>query len=269
MGYALGSYFQLVMVFGPGALILFSKRISGWGKVRWVFFSLLPWLIAQMALVAWMSIAPHEKQVELMMFGSGPIYIATWVSAWLVYFMFRFRFKKALKSTSTPSTTDKVNDAHNEDATLDRRKIRYGIGLFTFALILSPLAWTSYERMRIDAQMETLCKKDGGMKIYEQVLLPKDQFTKYGDLVFHKTWNKPGGGYQFISKFEQLKLDKPTLNKTTYMIVRETDLRVLGTYTTYYSTRGIMPRLGPDPVKRCPEDISDGDFLKSVFIPIN
>src|SRR5438105_1892040 len=113
MNFALGGLLQLVMMFGPAVLILFSGRASGWRKVKWVLFSILPWVLGQVALVAWIYFAPREMQTQLMMFGSSGIYIATWVAAWSIYFIFLRRLKKPASTLSdvealTPSDEPRV-----------------------------------------------------------------------------------------------------------------------------------------------------------------
>ena len=62
----------------------------------------------------------------------------------------------------------------------------------TFGLLFHLLLLLGCEQARVDAQMEELCKQDGGMKIYEKVVLPEDQFTEYGDVKFFVKWDKNG-----------------------------------------------------------------------------
>ncbi|MFC7299565.1 hypothetical protein [Herminiimonas aquatilis] len=144
------------------------------------------------------------------------------------------------------------------------KKITYVFALLSVALMLS-----GCEKARVDAQMEELCKQDGGMKIYEKVVLPREQFTQYGDVRFFETSNT-GGGYRFIKKFEQLKLKKPTLDKTTYTVIREIDNKVLGTYVVYLRIGGdIIPRLGPDSGKSCPSNANSVNFLRTIFVQKN
>jgi hypothetical protein len=100
LGYVIGSYLQLVMVFGPAVLICFTRRAHGWIKARWVFFALLPWLIGQIALLAWYLVASQESQVQLLLFGSGGVYVATWIAGWIIYFVFLARFKKAVQNAA-------------------------------------------------------------------------------------------------------------------------------------------------------------------------
>jgi hypothetical protein len=97
---------------------------------------------------------------------------------------------------------------------------------------------------------------------------------------FYETWNTSGGGYKFVSKSEQIKVARPSLDfltwnhanltKDTYMIFRETDNYLLGTYTTYLRIGGaIVPRPGPDSFKRCRENIDEGVFMNTVFVSAN
>lgn len=135
------------------------------------------------------------------------------------------------------------------------------------------------EQARVDAQMEKLCEQDGGMKIYEKVMLPKEQFTPYGDVKYFQT-SDVGGGYRFLTQSEQIEITRSSLdfltwnhanlNKIMYMIIREKDNRVLGSLVMYHRIGGaIMPRLGPDPAKHCPVGVDDKTFLRAVFVQTN
>lgn len=127
--------------------------------------------------------------------------------------------------------------------------------------------WKGWEISRVDAHLAELCKKDGGTKIYERVVLPKDQFTKYGDPAFHQGWNKSSDGYQFIFKYDELKENNPMLLRLAYSIVRESDQKVLGTHVVYVRKGGgIMWRPGPDPSKSCPPNANEVLFVRSIFL---
>ncbi len=141
------------------------------------------------------------------------------------------------------------------------------LGLILTLILISLLGC---EQMRVDAQMEALCEQDGGMKIYEKVVLPKKVFKYGGNPVFYKTWNSSGGGYRFDSKLQQIKRIKPTLDKVTYTVIREKDNQILGSLVMYHRIGGgIMPTLGPDPAKHCPINVDDGLFLKMIFVQEN
>jgi hypothetical protein len=51
----------------------------------------------------------------------------------------------------------------------------------TVLLIFAALSLTACEKYALDRQMEELCKKDGGVKIYEKVTLPAKDFDSFGE----------------------------------------------------------------------------------------
>ncbi len=144
---------------------------------------------------------------------------------------------------------------------------------FTTILVALVVAFTlsGCEQAVVDAQMEVLCKQDGGMKIYEKVVLPKDQFTKYGSApFFFEGWGKSGGLYQFVDEFEQIRPNKPSLSKFKFIVIRKTDNKILGTYVHYQRIGGdVLPRLGPDSSSNCPPKTDSDVFLKNIFVSAN
>ena len=126
------------------------------------------------------------------------------------------------------------------------------------------------EQARVDALMEELCQKDGGMKIYEKVVLPADQFRESGIPKFFETWNRSSGSYYFRSDTERLKQSKPTLEKLTFSVIREIDKKLLAQYVVYLRIGGGFVWVpGPDPSKSCPSDANDIVFLTYVFLKDN
>jgi hypothetical protein len=108
------------------------------------------------------------------------------------------------------------------------------------------------------------------MNIYERVTLPKDQFTKYGDVSFLKHWDMSGtagGGYRVITAYQRLKPNNPTLTRYSASVIRERDNKVLGK-SVYYSRIGgdILPRLGPDSARSCPPRTSEIGLIRSIFL---
>lgn len=87
------------------------------------------------------------------------------------------------------------------------------LGVFVLWLFF----WPS-EKDHLNTQMAELCKKDGGVKIYEKVKFPADIFDSSGLLK-----NKPvkegsdyvrelGPDYKLVSKSETIKNGEPTKN---------------------------------------------------------
>lgn len=143
-----------------------------------------------------------------------------------------------------------------------RRKIK-----FALLCIAVMVTITGCEKQRVDAQMEELCKKDGGVNVYERILLSEAELEKKGLPIFFNSWNKPGGGYRFISEYKRLKSNKPTLTRYKYSVIREADNKVLGEYIVYIRIGGdIIWRLGPDSSKACPLNGGDISFLNSIFV---
>ncbi len=48
------------------------------------------------------------------------------------------------------------------------------------AMLITVLTLTGCEKDELDRQMEALCAKDGGNKVYETVALPADMFSESG-----------------------------------------------------------------------------------------
>jgi hypothetical protein len=63
-----------------------------------------------------------------------------------------------------------------------------------FGLVMLYLLFWPSEKDYLNAQMAELCKRDGGVKIYEKVKLPADAFNQWGGLKTPKTL-KRGNDY--------------------------------------------------------------------------
>lgn len=48
------------------------------------------------------------------------------------------------------------------------------------SMVTAMLALAGCERWALDQQMEELCKKDGGIRVYETVTLPASDFSNIG-----------------------------------------------------------------------------------------
>jgi len=146
-------------------------------------------------------------------------------------------------------------------------------GFHISTLIFSAVFMSGCEQMRVDAQMEELCKKDGGGEIYEKIFLPQEMFTKNGDPNFLGKWDangRYGNGYRITLNVNKIHEGKPTLTKYRYQVVRDSDRKILGVYVWYQRIGGdFFPRLGPDSSRTCPKNASEVLFLRKIFIPKN
>jgi hypothetical protein len=150
----------------------------------------------------------------------------------------------------------------------------------TGALVLTVAALLTGcgERDAFDAQMQMLCAKDGGARIYETVTLPKNQFDKWG-MPRGKNWDRgtleskldPDYRYSYSSQF--LKRGNPLkgeveMYRSDERIYREADGRLLGESVTYGRRGGdpyISLLLGGHPSSAvCP--VQAKSFISSIFI---
>lgn len=92
----------------------------------------------------------------------------------------------AAKGTTSASMNDDCSDRrtaslNGASSLVDRIRERSIIPIQLTAILL--LALTGCERYALDRQMDELCKKDGGIKIYEKVILPATYFNATGGLI--------------------------------------------------------------------------------------
>lgn len=72
------------------------------------------------------------------------------------------------------------------------------------------LALVGCERWELDRQMEELCKRDGGVKVYETVTLPASEFSNVGQplaryqRLAQSSADLLGPDYQYVEKREFL-----------------------------------------------------------------
>ncbi len=60
-------------------------------------------------------------------------------------------------------------------------KMNSSLTRLVVVVTFAALALSGCEKFALDRQMEELCKKDGGVKIYETVTLPASMFDRLGD----------------------------------------------------------------------------------------
>jgi len=140
------------------------------------------------------------------------------------------------------------------------------------ALIVASLltcAACSSEADRLDAEAQRLCAIDGGIKVYEAVVLPPDKFNARGQPLVPIGKDEKRWGYHTTFHVTNLNhaSSPPTLEKETQRVVRTNDQKVIAESVVYR-------RLGGDLLDgylhgsgfHCPADEGSGGLLASVFI---
>jgi hypothetical protein len=130
---------------------------------------------------------------------------------------------------------------------------------------------------RADKLVDELCAKDGGIKIYETVTLPKERFNEYGQFVIppDKRYLKPNDEYfmQIITETVIGNNDYvsllPRVRKDHVSIIGVKDNRKLAEYISYGQRNGeAMGFSLTQAGYSCPK-VSDLDLIAKVFIKEN
>lgn len=107
-------------------------------------------------------------------------------------------------------------------------------------LLVVWIVWSFWEAggkiLYYNAQVDEMCAKDGGIKVYETVTLPPDKFSKWGMVKFYRpTQNEMALGPEYIFKEDKYyyKRGSPKLIRHHYEVVRRADRKLLGETTSY------------------------------------
>jgi hypothetical protein len=144
-----------------------------------------------------------------------------------------------------------------------------------FSVIMAVLL-AGCEKFALDRQMEELCKKDGGVKVYETVTLAPEMFDRSGNPFPGWPDRQPeerlGPSYRYV---EERTLLKPgdalkgdgELRRTTEKVVRRADNKLMGEATSYGRSGGDFIALSHPTSKHCPiYKSADETLIRSVFL---
>ena len=141
---------------------------------------------------------------------------------------------------------------------------------------------TGCEKYALDRQMAELCKKDGGLEVYETVTLPRSAFDATGRVIRKDVFdaNKPlnsyaivsGGDYAISSVRVDIAGGEPTfglikqgrLSRHEYVVQRISDKKVLGTEISYGRIGGEISLHHPSS-SRCPLISPSSGLIDAVF----
>jgi hypothetical protein len=143
------------------------------------------------------------------------------------------------------------------------------------ALAVVGLAMTGCEKFALDRQMEELCSKDGGVKVYETVMLPPEMFDQWGDPFpgwrGRKSEDRLGENYQYTMEISDLKKGdalkgEGELRRFSVRIHRRADRKLMGEAISYGRSGGDFIAFAHPTSKSCPADQSESDLIRSVFV---
>jgi hypothetical protein len=135
------------------------------------------------------------------------------------------------------------------------------------ALIALLLGGCTREKDLLDEQVRQMCAKDGGIKVYETVRIPPQMFDKFGVIMFDDASDKRPLGSRFILEEETkyIKKGNPSLRREHAKIIRSSDGRLLGEFTSYHRVGGDLPGPWHESIFACPSDIGTATLERSVF----
>lgn len=149
-------------------------------------------------------------------------------------------------------------------------------GLIVTTTLAATLLLPGCEKYALDRQMEELCAKDGGVRVYEKVVLPAEMFDENGDPFPGWTSRPPeqrlGSDYQLDYQTTYIKQGEPLkgegrLSRHYWKVMRKIDRKILGEGISYGRSGGDFIVLGHFTSKSCPIQFEESRALiHSVFI---
>ena len=180
--------------------------------------------------------------------------------------------RRHLTTKTPPATTSTFNAVHR---LCGRRSIA-----ICSALALATIALFGCERYGLDKKMQELCEKDGGVNVFQKVVLPSKAFGADG-IPFSRYWldstligttNRLGPNYRYVVSERVLKAGDPMkgqgqLVRRTERIYRVEDQTLLGESVWYGRAGGDLIVLEHFSTAGCPSPVES--LLTAVFVKEN
>ena len=97
------------------------------------------------------------------------------------------------------------------------------------------------EKSRLDDEVRQLCKKDGGVKVYEMAILSPGKYAKYIRHIPSKENSNSSDEYYYEMETLYLKKGDPEMWKSIFRIVRRSDGKNMGEFIRYVRRGGDIP----------------------------
>jgi len=154
-----------------------------------------------------------------------------------------------------------------EYCVISKLQVLFTRSLLCAALCASAIGGCAREKDRLDEEVRQLCAKDGGIKVYEQIKMPPEMFDNFGVLVLPDATDVQPLGGRFVLKEETkyYRTGNPSSRQEHVQIIRSSDGRVLGEFTSYHRVGGDLPGPWHDSTFVCPPDIGTALLKRSVF----
>ena len=126
----------------------------------------------------------------------------------------------------------------------------------------------------LDYTVRELCAKDGGVKVYETVKLPRESFNQWGQVAFYRpTLMEDALGPQYRFTWDQTfyRSGNPEVSRLHIQVIRRSDNKLLGEAVRYGRGGGDIPSPSHGSSFSCPNISGGADnaLLGGIFIKSN
>lgn len=139
------------------------------------------------------------------------------------------------------------------------------------AVLSAPLLVSDAVKAYYDRQVREMCARDGGVKVYETVILPAEQFDKLkrrNFVFFSKALADPADEYYGETVDRYFRQGNPNLVRMQYRIIRRSDGKMLGESVRYGRAGGDLPGPWHGSSFTCPDpgNPSSPKFETAIFV---
>jgi hypothetical protein len=135
------------------------------------------------------------------------------------------------------------------------------------AILSMPLLISNAVKAYFDRQVRELCAKDGGVRVYETVGLPKERFDEFGNFrIPIKKAAKPVDEYFYEWNVHHFRDGNPSVERDHFLIFRRSDMTLLGEAVSYVRIGGDVPGPWIESSFRCPKESGNPNLLRLTFI---
>ena len=139
------------------------------------------------------------------------------------------------------------------------------------AILSIPALVSNGVKAYYDQQVREMCAKDGGVRVYETVILPPEMFNKWGQPNFNIPVTpyiklKDADKYYLEWEITNLKSGNPKMERSHFRLIRRSDKKVLGESVSYSRGGGDLPGPWHGSSFICPEPTKHEGLESSIFI---
>lgn len=135
------------------------------------------------------------------------------------------------------------------------------------AILAAPALISNGVKAYYDRQVREMCARDGGVRVYETVKLPRERFDQLGQIrIPSKQDAKPGDEYYDEWRVQHYKEGNPSIRRDHFLVYQRSDVKLLGEAISYARLGGDLPGPWHGSSFRCPKQSGDSILYQRIFI---